>query len=98
VSDEVRRARDFSYNPGDPADLWENITPVSPAEFGVTVPDDMITVCEPAVRDQLAWPQLPHCHVACGGHLTAAPDSQYGTLWTCDLCGLAYADDEDETR
>jgi hypothetical protein len=36
-----------------------DITLVDPAEFGVTVPDDMITVCEPAVRDQLAWPQLP---------------------------------------
>jgi hypothetical protein len=23
----------ISYNPDDPADLWENITPVSPAEF-----------------------------------------------------------------
>jgi hypothetical protein len=30
----------------------------------------------------------------CGGHLTVAPDSQYGILWTCDRCGLTYADDE----
>jgi hypothetical protein len=77
VSDEVRRARDVSYNPDDPADLWENITPVSPAEFAKGSGDVTCT---------------------CGGHLTAAPDSQYGTLWTCDRCGLTYADDEDETR